>query len=359
MTTIYIDTSVAINEAFLRSSYARAFLRACNILHYTVVVPEIVVDELKGNYPKKIAGKISAFQKATRELEKLVDLEAPEVSLSGATDEYDNWLDDFFEEHGVERAPYPSITTKEIVQQSYEKKKPFKASGEGHKDYIVWKTILHGISGQTGTPPNIFLTNNTKDFCGDPTEGEYTLHPDLAEQITSSAFRPTVYQSIKAAFESELAPQLEGITLDDIPDLSSDVVEKLVDEILLDELVERSIYGLEGLPLSNDITISSVGLQSINSVNLKRVENQVIVNVIGEAEVEVDGFMDKSEYYMSDENGADVYVVDGNWNDHVMLVSSAANTPFDLTFFYSLDNSTVTGKQVTLPLEIQDEWPYK
>jgi hypothetical protein len=357
MATVYIDTSVAINESFLRSPYVEAFLKACRILQYTVVVPEIVLDELKGNYPKKLQEKLSAFQKAEKDLSKFIDLDANETKLSDAVDEFEEWLGDLLEKHGVMIAPYPEVLPKELVEQSYQAKKPFKSSGEGHKDFIIWKTILSGVHSQNLSPPNIFLTNNTKDFCQDGPDGTHVLHSDLAAQIAETHLRPRVYTSTKSAFDSELSPHLEGITLDAIPDLGT--IDDLVEEMLVDDLPHRSLYGLEGIPFSNEITISSAGLKSIDSVTLKRVDDEVVVNVIGEVEVEVDGFIDKSDYYMSEEDGPNMYVVDGNWNDHVMFVSSTANTPFDLTFFYSLTGKEITGREITLPDEIEDEWPYK
>ncbi|RXZ65281.1 PIN domain-containing protein [Pelagerythrobacter rhizovicinus] len=357
MATVYIDTSVAINESFLRSPYVEAFLKACKILQYTVVIPEIVDDELKGNYPKKLGEKLSAFQKAEKDLGKLIDLDSNALTFSDAVDAYEEWLADLLEQHGVMIAPYPQISPKELVEQSYKLNKPFKNSGEGHKDYIVWKTILSGVINQEQPPPNLFLTNNTKDFCGDGSDGAHILHPDLAAQIENPDLRPRVYTSIKSAFDSELAPHLEGITLDAIPDLGN--VDDLVEETLLGDLPGRTLYGLEGIPFSNEITISSVGLQSIDSVTLKQVDDEVVVKVIGDIEVEVDGFIDKSNYYMSEEVDSNMYVVDGNWNDHVMFVSSNTTTPFDLTLFYSLTSKEVTGSEITLPHEIEDEWPYK
>jgi hypothetical protein len=261
--------------------------------------------------------------------------------------------------HGVVVTPYPDVSPKELVQQSYALKRPFKDSGEGHKDYVVWKSILAHLKGEESNLPNIFLTNNTNDFCDTDGDGKHILHPDLSEQIDSPAHRPSVYTSIKSAFETELSPHLEGMTLNDIPDLGPNEIDAKVEEFLLEDLPGRSAYGLEGVPFSNEITISSVGSHSIDSIALKRVNDEVIISVIGSVEVEVDGFIDKSDYYMSESEDQDMYVVDGNWNDHVMMVSSTVETTFEMTIFYATESGEVTGHEIALPDEIQDEWPYK
>ena len=359
MTTIYLDTSVGINEAFLRSEYFQAFLKACEILQYTVVIPEIVIDELKGNFPKKLQEKLFAFQKAKKELGKLVDLEAPAVLPSEAIETYNTWIDDLLDEYGVIIAPYPDIPAKELVAKSYELNKPYKESGEGHKDYVIWKTIVDHMAIVDTAPPNIFLTSNTQDFCELDENKTTTLHSHLSKQIADLNRRPRVYTSIKAAFEKELSPNLEGISLDAIPDLSSHDIDSMASEFLLEDLPRRSLYGLEGVPFSNEISISSVGAHSIGSISLKKVDDEVIINVLGEIELDVSGFIDKSDYYLHEDETAEMFVVDGNWNDHVMLVSSTIETGFDLTIFYSTSNGEASGYEISLPQEIENEWPYK
>ncbi|CAM8619760.1 PIN domain-containing protein [Sphingobium cupriresistens] len=359
MTTVYLDTSVAMNESFLRSSYFDAFLKACAILQFTVVLPEIVFDEMKGNFPKKLQEKLFIFQKANKEIKKLIDVDVATVSLLESVKSYGEWLVELIDENGIILAPYPDVSAKEIVDKSYEAKKPFKDSGEGHKDYIVWKTILSHIASNEASPPNIFLTNNTKDFCDVDKDGAAVLHSELAEQIQKPAHRPKVYTSIKSAFDSELSPNLEGITVDDIPDLGIHDIDSMAEKLLLDDLPGRQLYGLEGVPFGNEISISSISTHSIGSVTLKKVDDEVIVTVTGEVDLEVDGFIDKFEYYSNDDDKPNMYVVDGDWNEHVMMVSSSVETSFELIMFYSTHNSEVTGYVISLPQEIKDEWPYK
>jgi hypothetical protein len=347
---------VAINESFLKSPFAEAFLKACAILQHAVVIPEIVLDELKGNFPKKLQEKSLALLKAGNDVSKLIDIDIPKISVDDAADHYDDWLESLIETHNIVISPYPNIPPKELIEKSYEMKKPFKDSGEGHKDYVVWKTVREGVNAETAWPPFIFLTNNTKDFCELDQSGKHILHSDLSSEIDVPARTPIIYTSIKAAFDTELSPNLEGMSLDDIPSLENDI-DSMVGEFLLQELPHNSINALDGMPFNDEISISSVGAHSINAVTLKKVGEEVIITVTGMVDIEVLGFMDKFDFYQHD--GADVFVVDGNWNDHVMLVSSAIETPFELTIFYSTIEHVVTGREVSLLDEIEDEWPYK
>ncbi len=301
MTTIYIDTSIIMNEGFLRSAYSQAFLKACAILQYKVVIPEIVIDELKGNYPKKLDEKANAFLKAQKELGKLIDLDVARISVPDAVNDYEEWLAELLDEHGVVEAPYPEIPAKELVEMSYEIKKPFKESGEGHKDYIVWQTIKAHIGNQETTPPNIFLTNNTKDFCGLDEDKNPILHNELADQIENEVHRPKVYTSIKSAFDSELSPNLEGILLDDLPDLGAQDIDSMTEKYILEALPNRTLYGLGGVPFSNEISISSIGPHAITDVTLKAVDSEVVIEISGTVDLEVSGCIDKFQYYHADE----------------------------------------------------------
>lgn len=358
MTTVYLDTSVAINESFLQSPYCEAFFKACGILQISVVIPEVVLDELKGNFPKKLQEKYAPYQKAKKDLGKLIDLVDSTLTLPEVISSYYQWLDVIIKNYGVSVAQYPDVSAKELIEQSYGIKKPFKPSGEGYKDYLIWKTILAHIE-KSQSPPNIFLTNNTKDFCESHENDTGILHPDLANQIDNIAYRPMIYTAMKGAFDAVLSPHLEGITLDDIPDLGPDDIDIMVGRLLLEDLPSRSLYALEGVPFSNEISVSSIGQHSIDSVALKRVHDEVIIRVTGQLDVEVDGFIDKSDYYGMESQEHNMYVVDGSWNDHVMAVSSTVDISFEMTIFYSLQNAEVTGSEITLPQEIEDEWPYK
>jgi hypothetical protein len=358
MPTVFIDTNIAINENFFRSAAAKAFLKACSILNIEVIIPEIVYDEVLGNYPKKLKERAKDFQKAQRELAKLADIDLIEFSVEDEIDQYEDWLIDLVEDDGVTLAPYPNIPAKELVEKSYKYQKPFKESGEGHKDYIVWKTIKDHIENQKTALPNLFLSNNTKDFGAQGENETPILHPDLAEQIEEVAKRPKLYTSLKSVFDEELAPNLEGMSLEDVPNLGAAEITNMTEKFLLDDLPQHTAFGFENVPFTNDVSISGVGEQKTTDIRLTKVNDEIVINVTGTVEIEVSGFIDKFAYYR-DDNGIDVSVIDADWNDHVMAVSTTVETEFELSIFYSIETNAVIGHEISLPQEIEDEWPYK
>lgn len=358
MPTVFIDTNIVINENFFLSASAQAFLKACSILNIKVVIPEIVFDEVLGNFSKKLKERVRAFEKAQKELAKFVDIDLNEIDLEDELDEYKNRLVELVEAYGVSLAPYPEIPAKELVEKSYEKRKPFKDNGDGHKDYLVWKTVKIHIETQTAALPNLFLTNNTKDFGAKAEDDVHILHPDLANQIEEQAKRPKLYTSLKTVFDEELTPHLQGMTLDDVPDLDSQEITTLTEKFLLDDLPQHSAFRFENVPFSNEVTITMVGETKIEGTCLTKLDDEIVINVTGKVEIEVSGFIDKYAYY-SDNDMSEISVVDSDWNDHVMAVSIDVETAFELSIFYSLERNTVIGHEISLPQEIEDEWPYK
>ena len=58
MATIYLDTNIILNESYFRSHFSQAFLKACALLKIDVVVPDIVIDEVLGNYPLTLKSRL-------------------------------------------------------------------------------------------------------------------------------------------------------------------------------------------------------------------------------------------------------------------------------------------------------------
>lgn len=351
----YIDTNIIMAESFFRSPWVKSILKACDILQISIVVPEVVLDEAKGNFPKSLSDRIKAFQKAEKSLSKLVDFDTQTFNIPAATKTYQDGIDDLLDEHGVIVSPYPNIDLKTLINKSYEYPKPFKESGEGHKDYLVWETIRSHILEAATAAPNIIVTQNFKDFSMDEGNGKNALHPQLAAQIEPNSLCPKIQLSMKAVLDAEIVPLLEGLEIEDIPSLRQPDIQHIADSLLLDDLPQRTAFGIEGVPFSKDISISSVGEAKIESVKLAKVDDQIVINIAGTVEIEVDGFMDKFEVYGAEEMSG-VSVWDHNWNDHVAAVSSSVETPFEISVFYSLKDEKVVGHEIVLTDEIGSYW---
>ena len=332
--------------------------KRAKLLGLKVCIPEIVIDEVFGNFEKKLTEAKTTLKKPTKLVKALVDIEFPDIPVEDLSDQFQTWFLSLLKDNAVEILPYPDIPPKELVMKAYTKVKPFKATGDGHKDYLVWETIKANILGKHANPPYIFVNHNTSDFAEKAGDGSIVLHSELAAQIGKVASNLTYYTSLSTVFDDVLAPKLEHFNLSNIPTLL-DEIEDLTTETLMTELDFRSVYGLDGLSFGGEVTIQLIGAHDISDRKLYKVGDTIVVEVSGNVEVEADGYMDKSDYYMDEEDNKDIYVSDGNWNDHVMTVSQVVNTPFVITGIYSVETASFASQSFELPSEIEDEWPYK
>jgi predicted nucleic acid-binding protein len=348
--TIFLDTNVFIDAGYFRAAGAQAFLRTCKFAGFDLAVPEVVLDEVRGNFEKGLALSLVSLTKAERQVARYVTHDSDEISLNDETEQFNENLDELLEDVGVVVLPYPATTTRDLVTTGYSNRKPFKENGEGHKDYLIWKSIAEGIDLTDG--PHIFVTSNTSDFAQEKTKETFVLHAellsDLPNEVTVLGF--TGRQSL---LEQHILPHLDGWKQWSESNIDLDI-ENFTENVIGKELPHRTMYGLEGLPFSNEVTITMYGNPEGLNVHYARIEDQYMVRIRGNSECLFDGFMDKWEYfseYSETMSGAD-------WNDHVVNVESEAMVEFEIMATYNPTDGALGGATLKVLNEIEDELYY-
>lgn len=92
---------------------------------------------------------------------------------------------------------------KEIIVASYAGKKPFKTSGDGYKDYLIFSSILNNNESESEIH---FATANHKDFC----DNSGALHPELQSMIPSHQV-VHIHESVQALNSAILIPKLKTL----------------------------------------------------------------------------------------------------------------------------------------------------
>jgi len=347
---VFIDTNAIMDENYFRSARSSAFLKAAKFLGIEVIIPEIVMDETLGNLTRALKEKLDRLESARRALSALIELDENEYELEDELGQLKDNLEDLLNNEGVLILPYPKIALKEIVEQSYVADKPFKATGEGHKDFIIWHTMRGYIEKKKGKGINYFITQNSTDFCD---KSPNDLHPSLVNKLTVAASAPAVFVSLKAFFDQVILPMLPGLNQDDITALNIDIKE-VTQKTLEEHLDGRSLYGIEGLPFSNDVTIMFADAENaFEEMSVKEIDaSQILISVTGNVEIEAHGFIDKSSYYGDEMIDSKLFIIDGDHNDHVMAVGANITTPFELSLTYDKTTRTITGSEVDLVNEI-------
>lgn len=343
---IILDTSVIVREGYFRSGMMRALLKAAHFMEWKVLMPDVVWDELLGKAKKEIAKRAATYDKAARELNAITGKTIEPVDAASEFGDYEDWLAEEMEKFGIDFLPYPATTTKELVTKSYAGEKPFKENGDGHKDYLIWKSIVECLHNQQAATPTYFLTNNKKDFCTDGAP-PIALHPNLASQLPEGQ-SVNVYLDVGSFFDELVAPHLKGLNINQIPD---DLANRAI-ELIESNLTDYSAFGFEGVPIQNEALITVVDNAEIVKREVQSLDDdEVLVTFYCEFDAEISGFMEKSEYYSGDH---DVDVWDSDWNDYVMAVSTSARLPVRVSFTYSKSEGGITGSDVDLPTEYSE-----
>jgi hypothetical protein len=189
MPYVVVDTNALMRDYLLIEANMQTFLQGCQRCDIAVFVPEIVVDELCGNYEREIGRLKSMLHSATRKLTTAlgVKVDVTDFDVKEEARSYRKHVYEMFGIHDVAVATYPNLSPKTLVDASYSGKKPFKETGEGFKDFIVFET-LKAVATQQDSD-GTFVTANKRDFCC--SDGK--LHPDLQSALQQQV---TIYDNI-------------------------------------------------------------------------------------------------------------------------------------------------------------------
>jgi hypothetical protein len=353
MPYVIVDTNALMRDYLLIEANMQTFLQGCQRCHIAVCVPQIVVDELCANFEKEINRQKSTLHTAARKLLAMgVKVEATDFDVKEDAKSYRRHVHQMFEYYDAKVVPYPDISPKSLVAASYSGKKPFKESGEGFKDFIIFETI-RAIAAQQDDD-GAFVTANKKDFCG--SDGK--LHPDLQSTLQQQL---TVYDNIHDFNLAILTPQLE--VLDDIVERirkgefdGFDLNETLT-ACFITELCDKYRQVEAPNSLVEDTTVASVYTPATQDLTVNRLgENELLMGLTGTVELELSGFVPKVELYgMSDEGmeNENISIDDFDWNDYVASASTTVEFDFSMTVIF--DESKKQIKSVSIDLEPADQ----
>jgi hypothetical protein len=335
-------------------------LIACRRLGIPVVIPSVVLDELKWNHKQGIEKAISEIDLQKAKLAKRgVKKVFPNVDIDEECAAYAIHLDNVIEENSILIKEYPNVSAQELVTAAYDNKKPFKDSGEGHKDYLIFKTVVDLI--EEHNDDIIFVTANHKDFCAK----DKGLHPDLSSQVPEG-HSVTVTPSPFHFYKDSLAGELEKLGSPKDPEKivasirdGSFIGFNLTDDlenVLIEQVCEEGPDLDEISAPLNDTHATQLGVLEVGEIEVSTLDDDLLnIDVYGRLDVELHGFMDKSDYYSAQDFEIEgVYVDDGDWNDWVVSAYVSKEPRFFLSVVFNQKNESIQSASVELSLDDQE-----
>lgn len=207
---IFLDSNIICSDYKMKSPSFEVAQRVG-----TIVLGQIVVDEVCNKYRENLEEKAAKTRKAIQDLNDLLftpHIVWNELDVSDACSKYKDFLEMFIIESGMTIAePYPNDAHEIIVQRALQRKKPFKADGStGYRDYLVWLTCLK-VAKSYSSEEIHFISGNTRDFAD--SNDTKKLHPDLLADLAEmnipetrffywNSFRSFIDNYAKQKFES-------------------------------------------------------------------------------------------------------------------------------------------------------------
>lgn len=231
---VILDTNVIVSDHLIKSKNFRRLIEYCFRTMSTIVLPQIVLEELRGVYKTRILTYESQAKLAIDKLNSLfVDFSVSkwqELETEKLSNDYPKYLRWKLGSYQIDEPQYKNEYLPEIIRRAIDRIKPMSAKGEEFRDCILWLTILDYLK-RNKYDEHTFISSNSADF-GDTIGG---LHPILKLELENSGLQLNYYKSLSEFIECEVG-QFEFISK-----------EWLITNINWDLLDERALDAVDAI----------------------------------------------------------------------------------------------------------------
>jgi hypothetical protein len=218
---VILDTNIYQTNFSLNNNQWDALDAYLQKTNSRLVIPHIVSEELKINFKRLLKKQTKAFFEAAKMLSFCSITDEHNEMLNGVLtsklnveEVYENASEQYIEYikgrfHNVVVLDPVDISLSILVEKALKKQKPFRDSGEGFKDAVIWESLLKYIEGWEGSLA--FITDNSRDF------GRDKLEENLLGDIDKKDVDVLYFHNLRD-FISVSSKRIEGIslTLEDI-----------------------------------------------------------------------------------------------------------------------------------------------
>ena len=306
MTLLIIpDTNVLYADPFLEGPLVRTILAAEGRTNVRLVIPETVVDELRGHVEEDLKQTVDDADKVRRDYARLGGVNPYSVNMMIDSDQRQVVLDRF--ERRVQQLAaegrilgYPSVSPKELAQRSIAGRVPFQSRDRGLRDTLIWLTVKEYLIGAKDIETNVIFVTEDKVFLD---TSNSKLNESLVRELVPAGIsldsidvRPN-FQSVIDAFISGNLSSVEWVTtaieggkIEDFAGTNEVVLLKVIDWVLHNPEVFEEPHGpISGYLYVEFDVIEEVQLESIErTLDLGR--GEVLVDSRWVCDAAVEGF---------------------------------------------------------------------
>lgn len=224
---VVLDTNIVRQDFLMNSSHFRVLFDYLEKTNSSVVVPQIVYQELASVYRRELRRFLDQYGKAEASLQRLLvetRFDKPKLTVEDELDKYLAFVKKKLGLTDKKIVPYKDHYLPEVVRRATGRIKPCSDKGEEFRDALLWLTILD-IARQRTDKMLAFISGNTREFASE----EGTLHPCLVEEAEGEGLKILYFRSI-SDFVKEHATRIDYITKEWL--LSASIVDSVSKHVL-------------------------------------------------------------------------------------------------------------------------------
>jgi hypothetical protein len=264
---VILDSNAIIADYWLRSRGFQRLLGQSSEGEPQLVVPDVVLLEVVKNFKADLQSAGEAIVNADRRAGRVIRDFNPreQIDLDASVAEYERFLRETLTDAGA-TFESPSVPHSEIARRAVGRHKPFKSTGVGYQDTLIWE--LAKEKAEEDEDEVVLISDNHADFGGDPKRGglDRFLENELDEAgiggLITRYPNVSVFNAAHLAHEGVFEAEL-GRRLDDDAEYTAAACDALADALQ----GQISGYGAVADKTNTDVTAAAIEDISLVSVN--------------------------------------------------------------------------------------------
>jgi PIN domain len=318
---VIFDTCALHDDLAMTGLASQTILSQAKQGKFDLVMPEVVFLEVVNKMGERITQASEKMARGASSLKKIgvgTSISSPKdgpLRLQFRTD-----LRARIEDAGS-FVPIPSLDHATLVERAIAGRKPFRSSGVGYRDALIWQTVVE----EAQADDVVFVSGNSKDF------GEAgSLHADLQADLSQSQHQVSLLDSVEDFIE-KFVPAA---------DQAKERASQLIADSDFRENLEETIGALlgdhENWPYHSAITMVPgeppgmlsegphlVGVEPVcflslsvdDAMELDQEQGIAVLTLTAKLETMLDLLFDKGDAYWLSESNADISFYEMNFNE--------------------------------------------
>lgn len=195
---IILDSNILVRDIKLSNENIEIILDYLDKTNSSVILPKIVIEEIKNLYGKNITEKLSTYEKAETKLKSVLvnSLEFAKITvdLEKESNDYIKFVMEKLKVKEEQIIKYKNEYLPELVNRAVNKLKPLGENGQQFRDGLLWLTTMD-YAETVENKEIIFISSNTKDFASNSSG---RLDEQLQKELDERGIRIHFYKDIES-----------------------------------------------------------------------------------------------------------------------------------------------------------------